>query len=56
MSNQKKSNELLGYFGVSSYKELLAYCENNPNEKKVIELKELFELVDVTLPGGEDNE
>lgn len=37
---------LLDYFGVKSHKELIEYMRKNPNDKKVIELKELLKEFD----------
>jgi erythromycin esterase-like protein len=46
-SNEK--NKLLEYFNVNNYQELLEYIRENPEDKKVNEMKDLFKLYGVDL-------
>lgn len=47
-------DKLLNYFGVKSHKELELYLQNNPEEPKVKELKELMDYL-YHLTGDENN-
>ena len=46
-------NKLLHIFGVSSHEELIEYINNNPTDKRVIEMKELLELFEVDIENKE---
>lgn len=46
-SNEK--NKLLEYFNVNNYQELVEYIKENPEDKKVNEMKDLFKLYGVDL-------
>lgn len=48
-SNEK--NKLLEYFNVNNYQELLEYIRENPEDKKVNEMKDLLKLYGVYLDG-----
>lgn len=50
----KNKKSLLSYFGVDSQKELLEFVENNPTDKKVLELKELFDELNVNFSDADD--
>ena len=47
MFNEK--NKLLEYFGLNSYGEIMTYIRENPEDKKVKEIKELFETHSINL-------
>ena len=47
MFNEK--NKLLEYFGLNSYGEIMNYIRENPEDKKVKEIKELFETHSINL-------
>ena len=47
MFNEK--NRLLEYFGLNSYGEIMTYIRENPEDKKVNEIKELFETHSINL-------
>lgn len=47
MFNEK--NRLLEYFGLNSYGEIMTYIRENPGDKKVKEIKELFETYSTDL-------
>lgn len=47
MFNEK--NRLLEYFGLNSYGEIMTYIRENPGDKKVKEIKELFETHSINL-------
>lgn len=47
MFNEK--NRLLEYFGLNSYGEIMTYIRENPEDKKVKEIKELFETYSIDL-------
>ncbi len=47
MFNEK--NKLLEYFGLNSYDEIMTYIRENPEDKKVKEIKELFETYSTDL-------
>ena len=51
---KEDAKSILKYFGVSSQGELLNYIKNNPDDKKVIELKSLFEELNVNVGGFRD--
>lgn len=51
---KEDAKSILKYFGVSSQGELLNYIKNNPDDKKVIELKRLFEESNVNVGGFHD--
>lgn len=42
-------DKLLNYFGVKSHKELTDYIKNNPNDQKVLMLKEFLKEWGVNL-------
>ena len=47
MLNEK--NKLLEYFGLNSYSEIVTYMMENPEDEKVKEIKELFEIYSTDL-------
>lgn len=47
MFNEK--NKLLEYFGLNSYDEIMTYIRENPEDEKVREIKELFEIYSTDL-------
>lgn len=52
-----KTNKLLDYFQVANHQELMKFIKQNPNDKKVKELKELLLLFEIDLEsGGERDE
>jgi protoporphyrinogen oxidase len=44
-----EKNILLGYFGLNSYDEIMTYIRDNPENEKVKEIKELFEIYSTDL-------
>lgn len=57
MNKFMKTNKLLDYFQVASHQELMEFIKENPNDKKVKELKELLILFEIDLESvGESDE
>lgn len=56
MNKFMKTNKLLDYFQVANHQELMEFIKQNPNDKKVKELKELLALFEIDLEsvGGSD--
>lgn len=56
MNKFMKTNMLLDYFQVANHQELMEFIKQNPNDKKVKELKELLILFEIDLEsvGGSD--
>ena len=56
MGKFTKTNKLLDYFQVASHQELMEFIKENPNDKKVKELKVLLVLFEIDLEsvGGSD--
>lgn len=44
-----EKNRLLEYFGLNSYSEIMDYIRDNPEDEKVKEIKELFEIYSTDL-------
>ena len=42
-------NKLLEIFDVENYKELIEFLKNNPDDERVVELKEIIEEVENNL-------
>lgn len=56
MSKESKVNDLLNYFNVGNHQELMEYIRDNPDDIKVIELKELLTLFDIDLDSEVDKD
>lgn len=57
MNKFMKTNKLLDYFQVANHQELMEFIKQNPNDKKVKELKELIALFKIDLESvGESDE
>ena len=57
MGKFTKTNKLLDYFQVANHQELMEFIKQNPEDKKVKEIKELLVLFDVELESvGESDE
>lgn len=56
MSKESKANDLLNYFNVGNHQELMEYIRDNPNDIKVMELKELLTLCGIDLDSEVDKD
>ncbi len=56
MSKESKANDLLNYFNVENHQELMEYIRDNPDDIKVMELKELLTLCGIDLDSEVDKD
>jgi hypothetical protein len=56
MSKESKANDLLNYFNVGNHQELMEYIRDNPDDIKVMELKELLTLCGIDLDSEVDKD
>ncbi|HHX70814.1 MAG TPA: hypothetical protein GX708_22530 [Gallicola sp.] len=47
-------NQLLKIFGVKSHKELMDFIKEHPDDERVVEIREVFELFNLNFEGVRD--